>query len=840
MAVRKLVFLIIMILCTSILLSCNENNSDPTLDPTFEIKEYNLENIKYEVSNMSQKSRDYQMNLNMSPITVYSVGETVSISTTLTNPLGASNKYAYYIADWGDGTFSYEGPASAITGRKTVKTLSHRYRNAGVYKIKTAAVDLSNGTLYGWSAAEEVTITEGIDNEKLINNLKPIASSNEASAGNILDGENSYWLSNSAADSSISEWVGVLFDKVYSLSTIEVKLPKSVTEFGSNISLEYTTDGGKTWYSLPKYDYLNDYAIGRYSPIMRFPNLLGGTLVFAMDDINANGVRFSTDLFLNEARQFAVEEIRCYGDTNSLIYSSYSDTYNADLNNMWITFGTAKTEPIVYGSLSGESTNASPFRSGFAMIASTEWLEWNGLKINWIDYPELQTAYLEQLLNVKYGDDGWSNHNGYIYATSNSPKHLGEQNHYVYNSIFIIALRNYILQGNNTLIEIDGDVIDIMDHVNSSGQKMSVRLEKAMDYMLTVLEGTSGVLTINDPENDGTVNGKASNYWDVHRSFGYKSSYENIFYYQSLLAMADLKAYYGDMEKANYYLELAEKTKTAFNKLFWDKSKGRYITSVNVEGERLDYGMTFVNFMACQAGLASEEQAELIYSWVDGTRIIEGDTSQGSDIYGEFIYAARATTIDAHNITNSNGQHYWWDHGGQLPTTPGSFGGFGHQMQNGGTIFYISFYDVLGRIKSGNVDSAIERFNTIMEEYHKDGLRRNRYLAFTQNGYSGIGEYSEGVLGEFPESGLVPYTFIEGFIGIKSCSEGLEISPNLPSDMEYAGIREYHFGNYTYSIQVSKQITSPIVKKTDGIYFVSIPANKSYVITLDGRLVEKR
>ncbi len=382
--------------------------------------------------------------------------------------------------------------------------------------------------------------------------------------------------------------------------------------------------------------------------------------------------------------------------------------------------------------------------------------------------------------------------------------------------------------------------MDIMEHKNSSGQKMSDRLEKAMDYMLTVLEGTSGVLTINDPANDGTVNGNASNYWDVHRSFGYKSSYENIFYYQSLLAMADLKAYYGDTDSANYYLGLAEKTKTQFNKMFWDKSKGRYITSINVDGESLDYGMTFVNFMACQAGLASEEQAKSIYSWVDGLRIIKGDTSQGSDIYGEFIYAARSTTVDADTITNEFGQHYWWDHNGALPTTPGSFGSFGHQMQNGGTIFYISYYDILGRIKSGNVDSAINRFNTIMEEYHKDGLRRNRYMTFNQNGSAGVGEYSEGVMGEFPESGLVPYAFIEGFLGIKCCSEGLEISPNLPSDMEYAGIREYKFGNYTYSIQVSKQIQEPIVKKTNNTYFVSIPANKTYVITLDGRLIEKR
>ena len=76
--------------------------------------------------------------------------------------------------------------------------------------------------------------------------------------------------------------------------------------------------------------------------------------------------------------------------------------------------------------------------------------------------------------------------------------------------------------------------------------------------------------------------------------------------------MAELKSYFGNTDEANYYYELADKTKTEFNKIFWDSSKGRYITSVNVEGVRIDLGMTFVNFMACRAGLANDEQMKLI------------------------------------------------------------------------------------------------------------------------------------------------------------------------------------------------------------------------------------
>ena len=532
--------------------------------------------------------------------------------------------------------------------------------------------------------------------------------------------------------------------------------------------------------------------------------------------------------------------MRVYGNESPLFYTSIGETYDADINNMWKIFGSAETEPIIKGSLAGEATNQSPFRTGFAMIASTEWLEWNGLKVNWYDYPELKELYLNQLLNTKYGPDGWSNYEGYIYATAGAAQHLGLQNHYVYNSIFIIALRNYLLQGNNTKIETEKGIIDILDYKNGSGQTMRDRMEKAMSYMLTALEGETGVLTINDPRNDGTATGVASNYWDTHRSFGYKSSYENIFFYAALLAMKDIKIYQGDVNEASYYQKLAAKTKEKFNELFWDESKGRYINSVNIYGKRIDSGMTMVNVMACKYGLADENRAKLIYSWLDGARIIEGDTSTGSDIYGEYIYAPRTNTVDMSTITDEYGRYYWFDHGGELPCTPGTFGGYGHQMQNGGTIFYISYYDLVGRINTNNVETAKDRFDTIMQEFHKDGLRRDRYMVFTQNGYTGIGEYSEGVIGEFPESGLVPYTFLEGFLGIRTTALGLEINPNLPSDMEYAGVREYLFGNQKYSIQVSKQTKEPIVKKTDDVIFVSLPADAIYYITLDGKLEKGR
>lgn len=828
------------ILSVLMLAGCTNSKEDPyggiTVPST---KNYSLSPISYEKTATRQEEDLFeQVSLIMPPYSEYATGELVTVNAKLNEMLDDSNPYYYLLVDWGDGAWSYVGPYVSSSTKKSTGEISHVYKKAGEYGVKAACIRM-NGELFGWTAEQSIAIT-GSDyvREGLITHLKPISSSEESGHGPELmaDNQSTYFLSKPAADYNVSEWAGYLFDATYQLSQIEIKLPRDVQSFPDNIAIEYTTDFGKTWYSLPKYYYLYDYSKGRFQPIMKFPNPAGATLDLPLDGIAANGIRLASKLYLTEDRQFGIEELRVYGTRDLLLYTSMNDTYDGDLNNLWTVFGTAKTEPVVSGSIKGEATNQSPFRTGAAMIGSTEWLEWNGLKFNWTTYDKVKDAYLETLIDTRYGSDGWSNHNGYIWATPDAPQHLDVQNHYTYNSTFIIAVRNYLLHGNNTKVIRDGQEYDFMDVPNRYGQTMRQKVELAMDYQLTVLEGESGILTINDPRNDGTTSGVSSNYWDVFKSCGYKSAYENAIFYGSLLAMADIKEYMGDSASAQRYLELAAKAKVEFNKLFWDDVKERYITSVNVDGFRADYGMTFVNFYAIAYGVADADKAAKVYEWLDGKRIIDGDNSTGEDIYGQFKYAARTNTKDVYEVD----ENLWWNHNGQLPCAPGTFGGYGHTMQNGGTIFYISHYDIMGRLNSVGAESAYARFRTILEEFHKDSLRRNQYMVYVQNGAQGVGEYVEGVIGEFPESGLVPLTFVTGFLGIKPTVDGLQISGNLPDELDYAGVREYLFGNRVYSIEVSKEVkTAEVELLDDGRFLVRVPADGTYVITLDNRLLTK-
>lgn len=840
---KKLICLILGLCISFGMFSCDKTINDGEINrheniENKNLKVYDLKNIVYRKTQSAQEKHTEEVGITMYPLSEFIVGDNVQITINVNNVFYDNNAYYYVVVDWGDGVWSYNGPYRNSAEDRALAFASHEYKKSGDYDVKACAVNLYDGKIYGWSKEIRCMVKGNEATGNMIKCLSPFVSSvKSGKPADILDGRSeTYVKTKNAADSDQQEYIGLFFDDWYRLDSVEVQFPSEEITFPSNIALEYTTDGGRTWYSLPKYYYLYDYEKGRYMPIMRFPNPKGATVEFAADGIVANGIRISAKLFLEDARTFAVSEMRAYGDKKTLFYTSDGGYADADLNNMWTIFGKASTEPITSGTVFAGKTNVSPFRSGCAAILSTEWAEWNGLKFNWTDEENIKEAYLNQLINIRYGPDGWSGSDGYIYATADSPKHLDVQHHYTYNSIFIIAARNYILQGNNMYVIQNDKQIPFMEAKNRYGQTMLDKINKAMEYMLDILGGNSGLITVYDPENNGTPMGHSSNYWDAHRSFGYKSAYENALFYQSLKAMGDIEKYLGNDSDCLKYASLAQKCKDAYNNLFWDEAKGRYINSVNIHGERIDFGMTFVNFYAVLFGLADNVKAKLIYDWMDGKRIIRGDTSTGKDIYGEFVYAPRANTVD---VSVNGAPYYWWDHGGRLPCEPGTFGGYGHQMQNGGTIFYISYYDMMGRLESVGAESAGKRFKVILDEFHRDSLRRNRYMPFMQNGTQGVGEYSEGVIGEFPESGLVPLTYVTGFLGINVSPDGLEIVPSLPGKYRYAGVREYHFGNRIYSIQVRKDITEPKIQYDDEKYFVVVPADKKYTITLDNRLMEK-
>jgi hypothetical protein len=283
--------------------------------------------------------------------------------------------------------------------------------------------------------------------------------------------------------------------------------------------------------------------------------------------------------------------------------------------------------------------------------------------------------------------------------------------------------------------------------------------------------------------------GIGNNYWDL-LPFGWDDMYSTSQYYTSALIMAELEAAIRRhpewevpvnelaFDPAQLRAHAAEVKQTA-NELFWNEDTGRFIASIDMEGKRRDYGFTFVNLDAIWYGIASERHAQEIMDWITGKRIVEGDTSQGEDIY-RWRFGPRATTL--RNID-------WYGQGWIAPEDIP----FGGQIQDGGAVLGFSFYDLWARLKVVGADNAWDRLQEILA-WERDVWSEGGYRPYYEGGKRGTTLQGGGTAGgigidaEFWESSLIPSILVYGFLGIEPNATDLVIRPKLPEDCPELGV----------------------------------------------------
>lgn len=309
--------------------------------------------------------------------------------------------------------------------------------------------------------------------------------------------------------------------------------------------------------------------------------------------------------------------------------------------------------------------------------------------------------------------------------------------------------------------------------------------------------------------------GVGNNYWDL-LPFGGHDALATIYAYDALVMMAALEAAIeqnptwlaqspsasritGDRlpenvdlsaNSASELLELAEAIKTDFQTRFWSSSNQRFIGWIDRNGQSYDYGFTFLNLEAIDYGLASPAQSRAILDWLDGKRLVEGDTSQGADIY-HWRFAPRATT-------RRNVETYVWAWSGpeSIP--------WGGQVQDGGAVLGFSYFDIMSRLKTNGPDDAWRRLQSIIAWFIEVELAGG-YRAYYQNPERGTlqGGGTAGGLGldhEFLESVLVPQVMLYGFLGFEPTPDGFLLNPKLPSDWPALTISNIHFRNQRWTI----------------------------------------
>jgi hypothetical protein len=318
-------------------------------------------------------------------------------------------------------------------------------------------------------------------------------------------------------------------------------------------------------------------------------------------------------------------------------------------------------------------------------------------------------------------------------------------------------------------------------------------------------DGRSGLKRAPDGKKEILAGrGIGNNYWDL-LPFGHLDCYATVQYYDAVLALARIEREIlahpewnlprGVLSFEPETLERhAADVKARGNAIFWNNRTQRFNGCIDADGNPHDYGFTFLNLEAVYYDFATAEHAKAILSWVNGDRLVAGDTAQGADIY-HWRFAPRATT--KRNVD----WYFWaWSNPESIP--------WGGQVQDGGAVLGFSYHDLMARLKVLGPDNAWQRLREILkwfDEVQAAGGYRPYYDGKTHEGTL-QGGGTAGGLGldhEFFESALVPQVMLYGFLGFAPRGDGFQLNPQLPSDWPELTVDRIRFQNQILTVRAT-------------------------------------
>lgn len=439
------------------------------------------------------------------------------------------------------------------------------------------------------------------------------------------------------------------------------------------------------------------------------------------------------------------------------------------------------------------------------------WSDWTAIEHGFAD-TSYRDDFRASLLGWIVGDDGYS-HDGYAYTWGNQrgwPFPTGvDTRHLDSNAVLInAAWRLYSWTGDKTLLTTqsantrpEADPPTRPD-VTPARDTLLGKMRRAMQYQLLWWNGASeGIIHASGKDGDTAHNGLpgkgvGSNYYDI-MPFGGKDAYASVQFYLSLRSMAEVEQQLGNPKRAAFLRGLMPQARAAFNQAFWLERKGngdgasRYAGAVDSRGTVQDYGFTFVNTMAMEAGLASPTQARAIYDWLDYGVSIGPQGERNHDIYAKWKFGARSSTV-----FNPD----WWAYSvGKWP--------WNDQLQNGGADLYEAGYDIISRARYQGPDKAWQRYAAMLTRYAEpDRLSGGGILgdgSKVQGGDSGAG--SVGVMfSEFPECGVASASFLYAFLGVNVGVDGLRLTPQVPTTLHSVRAENIAFRGAVFTLEASR------------------------------------
>jgi len=322
--------------------------------------------------------------------------------------------------------------------------------------------------------------------------------------------------------------------------------------------------------------------------------------------------------------------------------------------------------------------------------------------------------------------------------------------------------------------------------------------------------------------------GIGNNYWDL-LPFGGLDAYATVQYYDAIRVLAQLEREIRSHPEWNipggvlpFEPEMLERhaaaVKAEGNRLFWNGRTRRFNACLDADGNPHDYGYTFLNLEAVYYDFATPEHARAILAWINGDRIVAGDTAQGADIY-HWRFGPRATTK-----RNLDWYLWAWSNPENIP--------WGGQVQDGGAVLGFAYHDLMARLKVLGPDNAWKRLQDILkwfEEVQAAGGYRRYYDGKSREGTL-QGGGTAGGLGldqEFFESALVPQVMLYGFLGFAPRGDGFQLVPRLPSDWPELTLDAIRYQDFVLTIRATRQAIE--IRKSgpgDEPVFLRLPAGR--------------
>jgi len=328
--------------------------------------------------------------------------------------------------------------------------------------------------------------------------------------------------------------------------------------------------------------------------------------------------------------------------------------------------------------------------------------------------------------------------------------------------------------------------------------------------------------------------GIGNDYWDI-MPFGGLDCYATMQYYDAVRVLAQIEREIRTHPEwqiprgvLSFEPEMLERhaaaVKTTGNRMFWNGKTQRFNACIDTDGNPHEYGYTFLNCEAVYYDFATPEHAKAILSWINGDRIVDGDTAQGADIY-HWRFAARATT--KRNLD----WYFWaWSNPESIP--------WGGQVQDGGAVLGWSYHDLMARLKVLGPDNAWKRLQEILkwfDEVQAAGGYRKYYDGKSREGTM-QGSGTAGGLGldmEFFESALVPQVMINGFLGFAPRGDGFKLDPRLPADWPEFTLDKIRYQGVVLTVRVTREaIEIRKSGRTDEPVYLRLPDGKWHATAL--------